>query len=147
MKFAAKVVPSGNAFAVEAPAEVMRALGPQARPPIVVTINGHAWRSRIALMRGQRLVGISGANRAAAGIVEGEVVEVDLELDEAPRAVAEPPDLAAALNAGGKARSGFDRLPFGLQRKRVAEIESAKSPETRERRIAKLVAMLSSEAA
>lgn len=146
MKFAATVIPSGNASAVEVPAEVMAALGPQARPPIAVTINGHTWRSRLALMRGQRLVGISGANRAAAGIAEGDIVEVDIELDEAPREVAEPSDLAAALDAAAKARSGFDRLPFGLKRKHVAEIEIAKSPETRQRRIAKLVAMLSAAA-
>jgi uncharacterized protein YdeI (YjbR/CyaY-like superfamily) len=121
----------------------MKALGPQARPPIVVTINGHSWRSRIALMRGQVLVGISAENRAAAGIVEGDTVEVDVELDEAPREVAEPTDLAAALDAAAEARAAFVRLPFGLKRKYVAEIEQAKSPETRLRRISKLVAVLS----
>ncbi|HEX5263080.1 MAG TPA: YdeI/OmpD-associated family protein [Phenylobacterium sp.] len=143
MKFAATVVPSGNATAVEVPAEAMKALGPQARPPIVVTINGHSWRSRIALMRGQILVGISAENRAGAGISEGETVEVDLELDEAPREVAEPADLAAALDAAAGARAAFVRLPFGLKRKYVAEIEQAKSDETRLRRINKLVATLS----
>lgn len=143
MKFAATVIASGNATAVEVPAQAMKALGPQARPAIVATINGHSWRSRIALMRGQVLVGISAENRAAAGINQGDVVEVDLELDEAPRVVSEPADLAAALDAAADARPAFDRLPFGLKRKHVAEIEQAKSPETRARRIAKLVATLS----
>ncbi len=145
MKFKATVIPSGNATAVEIPPEVMAALGAQARPPIAITINGHGWRSRVALMRGQRLVGISAANRAAAGIAEGDVVEVDVALDEAPRVVAEPPDLAQALGKDRKARAAFDRLPFGLKRKHVAAIEEAKSAEVRRRRIEKLVASMGSD--
>ena len=145
MKFKATVIPSGNATAVEIPLEVMAALGAQARPPIAITINGHGWRSRVALMRGRRLVGISAANRAAAGIAEGDVVEVDLKLDEAPRVVAEPADLAEALGADQKARAAFDRLPFGLKRKHVAAIEEAKSAEVRQRRIEKLVASMRSD--
>jgi hypothetical protein len=144
MKFKATIIPSGNATGVEVPAEAMAALGPRARPPIAITINGHGWRSRVALMRGQRLVGISAANRAAAGIAEGDVVEVDLELDEAPREVAMPADLAGALGGDPSARAAFDRLPFGLKRKHVAAIEEAKSAEVRERRIEKLVASVRS---
>jgi uncharacterized protein YdeI (YjbR/CyaY-like superfamily) len=144
LRYIAAVIPSGNATAVEIPDEVMEALGPQARPPIAITIKGHTWRSRVALMRGQRLVGISAANRAAAGIAEGELVEVDLELDDAPREVTEPPDLAGALNEDPKARAAFDLLPFGLRRKHVADIDQAKTLEVRQRRIQKLVATMRS---
>jgi hypothetical protein len=144
MKFGAKVIPSGNATAVEIPTDVMKALGPDPRPLIAVTINGHTWRSRVALMHGQCLVGISGANRAASGIVEGDIVEVDFELDTEPRVMAEPPDLARALNDDPQARAAFDRLPYGLKRKHVAAIEEAKTLQVRERRIAKLVAAMRS---
>ncbi len=140
MKFQAQIIPSGNAAGVEVPPEVMKALGPQARPPIVVTINGHSWRTRVALMRGQRLVGISAANRTASGVAMGDIVEFDLELDREPREVEEPPDLAAALDDDPEARSAFNRLPFGLKRKRVADVEDAKSTEVRQRRIEKLIA-------
>lgn len=118
----------------------MKALGPEARPPVAITINGHTWRSRVALMRGQRLIGISAANRAAAGIAEGDIVEVNLQLDREPRDVPLPSDLADALNR--EARTAFDRLPFGLKRKHVAEIEKAKNVDVRQRRIRKLVATL-----
>lgn len=138
MRFQATVIPSGNASGVEVPAEVMRALGTQARPAVVITINGHAWRSRVAAMRGQRLIGISAANRDAAGIALGDFIEVDLQLDLAPRIVSEPADLAQALDRDPRARAAFDRLPFGLKRKHVADIDAAKSPETRQRRIDKL---------
>ncbi len=115
MKFRAQIIPSGNATGVEVPDNVMQVLGPAGRPPVTITINGHTWRSRVAAMRGQRLIGISAANRAAARISEGDIVEIDVELDEAPREVAEPADLADALNDCPQARASFDRLPFGLR--------------------------------
>jgi hypothetical protein len=144
MKFRAKVIPSGNATGVEVPARVMKVLGPDPRPLVVVTINGHTWRSRVALMRGQCLVGLSAANRTASGITEGDIIVVDVRLDTEPRIVPEPPDLAKALNDYPKARAAFDRLPFGLKRKHVAAIEEAKAAETRQRRITKLVKTMQS---
>jgi hypothetical protein len=142
MKFRAQVIPSGNATGVEVPDKVMQALGPAGRPPVTITINGHTWRSRVAAMRGQHLIGISAANRAAAGISEGDFIEIDVELDEAPREVAETADLADALDSCPQARASFDRLPFGLRQKHVRTIEEAKSTEVRERRIGKLIATL-----
>ena|ERR1700761_644617 len=143
MKFTATVIPSGNATGVEVPEAVAKALSSEARPPVVITINGHSWRSRIARMRGQILIGISAANRDGAGIAEGDVIEVDLALDEAPRIVDEPADLAEALNSAPNARAAFDRMPFGLKRKHVNDIDAAKSAEVRQRRIEKLVTGLS----
>jgi antitoxin component of MazEF toxin-antitoxin module len=142
MKFKAKVIPSGNATGVVIPKRVVEALRSGSRPPITVAINGHIWRSRVAVMRGRSLIGISAANRAASAIVTGDVVVVDLKLDTAPRVVAPPQDLAKALHDNPDARAAFDRLPFGLKRKHVSAIEEAKTPETRQRRIAKLVATL-----
>jgi Bacteriocin-protection, YdeI or OmpD-Associated/Domain of unknown function (DUF1905) len=109
------------------------------RPEVVITIGGHTWRSRVASMGGRFIVGISAANRAASGMAEGDVVEVGLRLDAEPRVVAEPPDLADALDRATQARAAFDRLPYGLKRKHVRAIEDAQSPQTRQRRIAKLI--------
>ena len=142
MKFKAKVIPSGNATAVEAPKEAIEKLNAGARPPVVITINGHSWRSRVAAMRGMHLVGISAANRKASKISEGDLVEVLLELDVEPRTVEEPEDVALALNKRKALRTVFDSLPFGLRRKHIASIEEAKSPETRSRRIANLLTKL-----
>lgn len=137
------VEPAGNATGVEVPAEVVDALGSGRRPKVVITIGGHTWRSRVASMGGRFIVGISAANRAASGISEGDVIEVDLQLDDEPRVAAEPPDLAAALDQDPRARVAFDQLPYGLKNKHVRDIESAKSQETRRRRIAKLVTTMS----
>ena len=143
VKFSAVVKPAGNATGVEVPAEVVDALGSGRRPKVVITIGGHTWRSRVAAAGGRFIVGISAANRAASGISGGDVTEVDLQLDDEPRVVAEPPDLAAALDQDPRARAAFDRLPYGLKNKHVRDIEGAKSPETRRRRIAKLVTTMS----
>jgi hypothetical protein len=66
--------PSGNAAGAEVPAEIVEAFGAGKRAPMVTTINGYSWRSRVAAMRGQLLIGISTANRAASDISLGEEI-------------------------------------------------------------------------
>lgn len=142
MQFRAVVIPSGNAAAVEIPDTVMQSLGAEPRPPVTISINGHSWRSRVAIMNGRRLVGISAANRAAAGIAEGQTIDLDITLDTAPREVEEPDDLKSALDERPGARVAFDKLPFGLKAKHLRDIEAAKTAEVRARRIGKLVETL-----
>jgi hypothetical protein len=96
-RFQAKVVPSGNATAVEVPKDGIESFGAGARPPVAISINDHRWRSRIAVMNGKCLVGISAANRRESGIAEGDLVDVLIELDEEPRTLPEPKDLSEAL--------------------------------------------------
>ena len=144
MKFKGKIIPSGNATGVEIPEDVMKSFGSEARPLISIEINGHKWRSRVAKMRGQCLIGISAANRKASGISEGETVEIDVQLDSEPRVVSEPADLSKALDDSPEARITFDNLAYGLKQKHVNSIESAKSAETRQRRITKLITTLKS---
>jgi uncharacterized protein YdeI (YjbR/CyaY-like superfamily) len=65
-----------------------------------------------------------------------------LQLDTEPRVVDEPPDLQDALDADPTVRAAFDRLAFGLRRKHVNDIEAAKTDQTRQRRIERLVESL-----
>ncbi|WP_214319745.1 YdeI/OmpD-associated family protein [Nonomuraea sediminis] len=142
MIFEAVVTPRGNALCVEVPAEVLEAFGAGSRPEVAITINGHTWRSRVAAMSGTTLIGISAANRDASRIAAGDLVEVDLRHDTEPRIVELPADLAEALAAAPGTREAFERLGYGLRRKHVRDIEASKSPETRTRRIARLVEAL-----
>jgi hypothetical protein len=142
MKVRSRVEPPEPMHGLEIPREVVEALGGGARPKVTITINGHSWRSRVAIMRGRHLIGLSNANRKAAGVETGDEVEVDLELDTEPRVVAEPTDLATALDADRLAREAFDRLPYGVRRRDVDSVEDAKSAETRRRRIDRLIATL-----
>jgi Bacteriocin-protection, YdeI or OmpD-Associated/Domain of unknown function (DUF1905) len=142
MKFRSHVEPPEPMRGLEVPPEAVEALGGGKRPPVTITINGHSWKSRVAIMRGRYLLGLSNANRHAAGVATGDEVEVEVELDAEPRVVAEPADFARALDADPVARTAYDRLSYGHQREHVLAIEKAKKPETRMRRIEKAVAML-----
>lgn len=142
MKFRALVEPNGPMRGLEVPPDVVARLGAGKRPRVIITINGHSWRSRVAIMRGRFLLGLSNANRQAAGVVTGEQVEIELEFDPEMPTVIVPEDLARALDGDRVARAAFDRLPEGRKREHVRAIESAKKPETRERRIEKALATL-----
>jgi len=142
MKFRAAVEPPEPMRGLEVPEGVVEALGGGKRPPVTITINGHSWRSRIAIMRGRHLIGLSKANRQAAGVATGEEVEVEVALDVAPRVVVEPADFAQALDADPSARAAYDRLSHSHRREHVRAIESAKKPATRVRRIEAALAML-----
>jgi hypothetical protein len=142
MKFRSYVEPPEPMRGLEVPPEVVEALGGGKRPAVTITINGHSWPSRVALMRGRYLLGLSNANRKAAGVATGDEVEVEVEIDAEPRVVAEPADFTRALDADPAARTAYDRLSDSHQREHVRAIESAKKPETRARRIDKALAML-----
>ncbi len=139
--FSAIVVPAGNATGATVPDDIVNDLG-GGRPLVTITINNHTWRSRIARKNGRSLIGISRANRTAAGIEPGQRINITLELDTEPRTVHIPDDIAHALNADPTARSAFDALPYGLRRKHINDIDTAKTDSTRQRRIAKLIAVL-----
>ena len=142
MKFRSHVEPPEPMGGLEVPPEVVAALGGGKRPTVTITINGHSWKSRVAVMRGRYLLGLSNANRKTAGVATGDEVEVDVEIDAAPRVVAEPTDFARALDADPAARTAYDHLTYSRQLEHVHAIESAKKPETRARRIETALATL-----
>ena len=142
MKFRSYVEPPEPMRGLEIPPAVVEELGGGKRPAVTITINGHSWKSRVAIMRGRCLLGLSNANRKAAGVATGDEVEVEVEIDAEPRVVAEPADFARALDADPAARTAYDRLSYSRKREHVLAIESAKKPETRIRLIEKALAML-----
>jgi hypothetical protein len=143
MRFRATLQSNGKtATGIRVPPEVVAALGPSRKPAVRVTIAGHTYRSTIATRSGVFLLGVSAENRQAAGVAAGDELDVDLELDTEPREVAVPPDLAEALASDAQARRFFDSLTHSQQQWYVLPIEQAKAAETRERRVAKAIAML-----
>jgi hypothetical protein len=143
MRFRTTILQSGpTATGIRVPDEVVESLGAGRRPPVNVTINGVTYRNTIAVMGGVYMVGVSAENRAATGVKGGDEVDVEIELDTAPRVVELPPDFAAALEAEPSARSTFERLSPSMKGYHVAQVTGAKTDETRQRRIAKSVAAL-----
>ena len=143
MRFRTTILQSDKtATGIEIPAEIVDALGAGKRPAITVTINGFTYRSSIAVMGGTYMVGVSAENRAGTGVKGGDEVDVDIELDTAPREVVVPPDFAAALDAEPAARSTFDRLSYSNKSWHTLQLSGAKTEETRQRRLAKSIEAL-----
>ncbi len=124
------------------PEDLVDALGGGKRAPVRITLNGHTWKSRVAVMRGRFLLGLSNANRDAAGVSTGDRVVVEVELDTEPRPIVEPDDFARALDTDPAARAAYDRLSYSHKREYVLAIEGAKRAETRRRRIEKALEAL-----
>ena len=131
-----------TATGIRIPDEIVEALGRGKRPPVTVTINGYTYRNSVAVMDGVFMVGVSAEHRAGAGVKGGDEVDVDIELDTAPRVIEVPDDFASALDAEPAARQTFDALSYSNKRWHTLQIEGAKTVETRQRRIAKSVEML-----
>jgi uncharacterized protein DUF1905/bacteriocin resistance YdeI/OmpD-like protein len=139
VRFRATVELGGKtATGIEVPEEVVAALGSHKRPPVRVTIGGYTYRSTVARMGGRFLLPVSAEVRTGAGVAAGDEVDVELALDDAPREVAVPEDLAAALDAAG-VRAGFDAQSYTTRKEAVRGVAEAKAAATRERRIAKVV--------
>lgn len=132
----------GNTAGFEIPDAVVEELGGGRRPKVVVTVGAHTWRSSIVNMGGRFMLGVSMANREAAGVAAGQVLDVDVELDTAPRTVEVPDDLAAELEGDADARSRWDGWSFTRQNEAARTLTEAKKPETRARRLAKVLTEL-----
>lgn len=143
MRFRGVVELGGKTAAgIEVPEEVVVGLGSHQRPAVRVTIRDYSYRSTIARMGGRFLVPVSAEVRVGAGVNAGDQVDVDVVLDDAPREVLVPDDLAAALDAVPGARARFDALSHTNRKEQVRAVQDAKAPATRERRIAKAVDMV-----
>ncbi len=124
---------SALAFAI--PIDVRGVFG-RARPPVLVTLNGHTFRTTPGVRGGETYVVVNRDARAASGVRADDEVEVTLTLDTQRRVVTVPDDLAGALAADPSAAAGFEALSYSHRKEYVDWIEEAKRPETRERRIA-----------
>jgi hypothetical protein len=143
MRFRTTIIQEGKtATGFRVPDEVVAALGSGRRPAVTVTINGYTYRNTVAVFGGVSMIGVSAEHRAGARIAGGDEVEVDLELDTAPRVVTLPDDFAAALDAEPDARRTFDGLSYSNRSWHVLQVTGAKTDETRSRRIAKSIEAL-----
>jgi hypothetical protein len=142
MRFETTLLLDGNNTGIVVPSEILDELGGGKRPAVNVTVNDdYTYRGTVGTMGGRSMISFSAERRAATGLRGGETITVDLSLDTAPRTVAVPDDLAAALAAAG-IRAQFDTLAPSQQKAHVTGVEGAKAPETRARRVAAIVAKL-----
>jgi len=143
--FTTTLLTNGNNVGIEIPDDVVAELGGK-RVPVIITIDGgYTYRNTTAVMGGKNLVGVSAEHRAASGVVGGQVVEITMVRDDGPREVEVPAALAAALAADPVASAGWERLAYSHRKEHARAITDAKAEDTRERRVAKAIAMLRGE--
>jgi len=143
MRFRATILTAGKtATGIPVPDEVIASLNAGKRPALSVTINGYTYRTTVGFVDGRTMIPLSAENRAGAGVAGGDEVGVEVELDTAPREVSLPPDFAMALERDAAAKRTFEGLSNSLKNYHAQQIEGAKTPETRQRRIEKSIATL-----
>ena len=131
-----------KATGVPVPAEAIATLGSHKRPRVIVNLNGYTYRTSVGASGEVFMLPVSAEHREAAGVKAGDQLEVTLELDREPLIVILPEDLALALDEKPGAAVAFERLPYSARKEYVRQVEAAKSPGTRLRRIATIMAKL-----
>ena len=107
----------------------------EARAPVVGTVNGHPFRSRLMVYGGQTYLGFTKAVREAAGLQDGARLRIVLERDVEAREVELPEALVRALDAEPTLRETFTRLAYSHRKEYVQWITEARREDTRERRV------------
>jgi hypothetical protein len=142
-RFRAKLepVPHGGQFVI-VPAKVAEEAGAAYKDRVRGTVNGAPYRSSLMKYSGVFHLGIHKAALAEAGVKPGVRVEITLELDDEPLPTdVVPPDLAAALDKK-RLNATWTALRPSLKREYVKQILEAKKPETRARRLSKVIDLL-----
>jgi hypothetical protein len=143
-KFRAKLepVPHGGQYVV-VPAAVADAAGLKHGARVRGEVNGVGYRSSLMKYSGIFHLGVHKSTLQTAGVKPGGRVSVTIEFDDEPLPTdVVPDDLAVALKNNRSAATAWTALAPSHRREHVKALLSAKSAETRARRVAKIMAAL-----
>jgi bifunctional DNA-binding transcriptional regulator/antitoxin component of YhaV-PrlF toxin-antitoxin module len=143
MHFHARLELHGRtATGIEVPTDVLERLAAGKRPAVSVSVNGYRYTTSVGAMGGRSLIPVSADVRERAGIAAGDELDVEVELDTAPRTVAVPAVLDEALDREPDLRRSFAALSNSRKQRLVLPIEQAKTDATRERNAGKAIEAL-----
>jgi hypothetical protein len=135
-------VPHGGHYVV-VPAKVAESSGLRHGARVRGVVNGARYRSSLMKCGGIFHLGVHKATLAAAGVKAPARVTVSIELDDEPLpADTVPADLSKALERNRAAREAWKVLRPSLKREHVTALVGARKPETRARRLEKIVESL-----
>jgi bifunctional DNA-binding transcriptional regulator/antitoxin component of YhaV-PrlF toxin-antitoxin module len=140
VSYTTAVIGEGNHASLHIPDEVLAQLGVHKRAPLKITVNGYTYQSTATGVGGECRVVFPQRDRAAAGATAGDVIEVTLELDAGHREVELPDALSEALTSTGL-RAAFEAQRYSQRKEWARTVAEAKTPATREKRIALILAM------
>jgi len=137
--------PVGTWTIVYMPFDVKSEFGSGGIVRVIGTINGFEFNTSIfpSKRKGHHFLMVNKKMQQGARASEpGEVVEITLEFDAAPKKVTVPAALRAALSSNADARKCFEDLPPGSQRYRAQMVTDCKTAAARNLQINALLANL-----
>jgi hypothetical protein len=142
--FTAKILKIGINPYVLLPAPVLKDLFTQAgktKGPIPVrgTLNGKKYKQTLVKYSGKWRLYLNTPMREAAGIDVGDIAEVKIEFDPAPRITPLNPALAKVLTKNKTAKAIFEKLAPYRQKEISRYLGSLKSADALEKNIAKVM--------
>jgi len=148
IRFKVKLVGAegSSATGFYAPFDVPATFGTRARVPVRGTINGYAFRSSLMPMGGGYCIAVNQTMRQGANVKVGDEVDVVLERDEEERTVATPAELGRELKKNKAARERWEGLAYTTRKEMALSISGAKQEETKKRRLAKVMSVLTTGA-
>jgi hypothetical protein len=141
-RFRAIIRPEGGSAYIELDFDVAAEFETKGRVSVRGSIDGHPFTTSISPRHGRWYVVVNRQMRQDFGVGPGDEVDVVIDRDDAPRAIAAPPDLEAAIEADDEAARRWAAMSFSHRKQYVSWIEQAKKTETRARRIEQAVPMI-----
>jgi Bacteriocin-protection, YdeI or OmpD-Associated len=138
------VIPTGKTTATviltQEQVDTLRGSAGRSRVPVAITYEGQVFRTSISVYRGQWMMVVNQHMRDG-GLTPPGTYAVDVVMDQSDRVVDVPDDLAAAITAAGLT-AAWERQSYTNRKEFARGVVEAKKPETRLRRIEKIVATL-----
>ena len=129
-------------IALKLPFDPASEWGDRERYDVTGTVAGHKVRGKLIARDSSYYLELGPAWCRDEGLSGGEVARVSLQ-PEGPQVAAMDEDIATALSEAPEARRFFESLPTFYRKNYMRWIGEAKRPETRARRVAELVELLS----
>jgi hypothetical protein len=146
--FSAPIVKIGVLRSVIVPAKIVRALGGGTHIAVIARYAGETTRSTLnPAGGGQRRLVLRMDVLRPAHLDAGDALEVSLEASSVSHQQPLPPDLQRALQFRPAAAAALERASPSTWRMIVELLEQARTPETRQRRLEKLVERLAQNTA
>jgi Domain of unknown function (DUF1905)/Bacteriocin-protection, YdeI or OmpD-Associated len=137
---------AGVVSAITPPIDVPEMFGTRGRVPVRGTINGFPFRSSLMPCGGPHMMPVNRKLCEGAGVAPGDMVDVVMERDVEERTVEAPAELAKELKKNKTARQRWEELAFTHKKEMALCITEAKQEETRKRRLAKVMKVLTTGA-
>lgn len=137
VSFTTEILREGNHASIEIPDSVLRELRANKRAPLLVSINGHSYRSTAVGVGGACRVVFPQRDRELAGVSEGEIT-VHVQLESGRRVVELLPELLDALTHASLL-AAFEASSYSRRREWANSVAEAKRPATRARRIQNII--------